>query len=180
MFIIHRQQILRPSRSVQCHYYPNSNSFGPRLVFTRQNRNRDDTELFTVGADTSWFGSRSIAGQHPDPNSPNIAAVAARNHRIGNAYICYSGVTCWSRAAKKGRDTLTVAHISPHWSMRTLHNNVGQWFGPAPPPPPPSEHEKSLFSFLPHTMTKFIFFLEKSETANQSLLQKNLNSCVLV
>lgn len=73
---------------------------------------------------------------------------------------------------KADTHTLTVTHIFPHWSMRTLHNNVSQWFGPAPPPPLPSEHEKSLFSFLPHSKTKFIFFLEKRETTNQPLLKK--------
>lgn len=142
VFIIHMQQISRPSRSIQCHYYPKSNSLGPRLVSTSRNCNRDDTELFTVGAGTSWFGSRSISGRYPDPNSPNIAAVAARSCRINNAYICYSEVICWSRVAKKGTYT-HCAHVA-HWTMRTLHNNVGQWFGPEPPPPPPSEHKKSL------------------------------------
>lgn len=113
MFNIHRQQISRPSRSIQCHYYPNSKSFGPRLVSTSWNCNRDDTELFTVGAGTSWFSSRSISGRYPDPNSPNIAAVAARSYRINNAYMCYSEVICWSRVAKKGSYTHCGTHCCP-------------------------------------------------------------------
>lgn len=75
-----------------------------------------------------------------------------------------------------------MAHIFPHWSMRTLYNNVGQWFGPAPPPPPPppSEHKKSLcFPSSPIVKQKNLF-LEKSETTSQSLLHKNVNNCALV
>lgn len=144
VFIADRQQISRPSRSIQCHYYPSSNSFEPRLVFTLWNCNRDDTELFAVGVGTSQFGSRSITGRSQILTQQILLLLLQVELTMPtHAASFFSEVTCWNRAAKKGRFTLTVAHIFPHWSMSTLHNNVGQWSGPAPSPPP-SEHKKSL------------------------------------
>lgn len=142
MFIIHRPQISRPSGNSQCHLLSQQQLLGPDWSLSHETVT--DTELFTVGAGTTWFGSRSITGQSQILTHLRLLLLLQETIELTIptcATFFFSEVTWWSRAAKKG--TLTVAHIFPHWSMRTLHNNVGQWFGP-PPPPPPSEHEKSL------------------------------------